>query len=226
MKINKYIDHTLLKASTTKYDIEKLCKEAREWDFASVCILPQFVPLAQELLAGTDTKVGTVIGFPLGAVSSAIKMAETWEALENGCDELDMVINVGALKEGRADYVYNEIFEISNIVKDRTLKVIIETGLLTDYEKIIATKIACDGGADFVKTCTGFSEGKATPEDVMLIKSNTDMYIGVGIKASGGIRTYHDAVALIEAGATRIGTSSGVKIMQEYKKMQENQNLQ
>ena len=226
MKINKYIDHTLLKASTTKYDIEKLCKEAREWDFASVCILPQFVPLAKELLAGTDTKVGTVIGFPLGAVSSAIKIAETWEALENSCDELDMVINVGALKEGRADYVYNEIFEISNIVKDRTLKVIIETGLLTDYEKIIATKIACDGGADFVKTCTGFSEGKATPEDVMLIKSNTDMYIGVGIKASGGIRTYHDAVALIEAGATRIGTSSGVKIMQEYKKMQENQNLQ
>ena len=224
--LNKTIDHTNLKPFATRKDIEKLCAEARTFHFASVCVNPANVALAKELLAGTDTKVGTVIGFPLGAVSSAIKMAETWEALENGCDELDMVINVGALKEGRADYVYNEIFEISNIVKDRTLKVIIETGLLTDYEKIIATKIACDGGADFVKTCTGFSEGKATPEDVMLIKSNTDMYIGVGIKASGGIRTYHDAVALIEAGATRIGTSSGVKIMQEYKKMQENQNLQ
>ena len=167
MKINKYIDHTLLKASTTKYDIEKLCKEAREWDFASVCILPQFVPLAKELLAGTDTKVGTVIGFPLGAVSSAIKIAETWEALENGCDELDMVINVGALKEGDLSLVSSDISAVVKAAKGKTVKVIIETFYLTDEEKATATRLAVNAGADFVKTCAkyrGYQSGCAYAE--------------------------------------------------------------
>lgn len=211
MKLNKYIDHTLLKSTAREEDIRKLCAEAREYDFASVCINPCYVPLAKELLAGSDVKVCTVIGFPLGANRTAIKVAETEQAYRDGCDEFDMVICVGALKEGRDAYVRDEIAQIVHAAKGRCVKVIIETGLLTDEEKVRAVRLACEAGATFVKTCTGFTEGKATVHDVQLMASHVTG--GVKVKASGGIKTYEDAMALIEAGASRLGASSGVAIM-------------
>lgn len=211
MKLNKYIDHTLLKSTAREEDIRKLCAEAREYDFASVCINPCYVPLAKELLAGSDVKVCTVIGFPLGANRTAIKVAETEQAYQDGCDEFDMVICVGALKEGRDAYVRDEIVQIVRAAKGRCVKVIIETGLLTDEEKVRAVKLACEAGATFVKTCTGFTEGKATVHDVQLMAEHVTG--GVKVKASGGIKTYEDAMALIEAGASRLGASSGVAIM-------------
>lgn len=215
MNINKYIDHTNLKPTATSRDIEKLCVEAARWNFASVCVNPVHVPLAKALLKGTDVKVCTVIGFPLGAISTEMKVAETREAFENGCDEFDMVINIAALKEGRFDFVQKEIEAVKEEIDDCTLKVIIETGLLSQYEKAMATKIVCDAGAEFVKTCTGFTEGKATVEDVQLLVENSEFYEYTQVKASGGIRTLDDAVALVKAGASRLGTSAGVKIMQE-----------
>ena len=211
MKLNKYIDHTLLKSTAREEDIRKLCAEAREYDFASVCINPCYVPLAKELLAGSDVKVCTVIGFPLGANRTAIKVAETEQAYRDGCDEFDMVICVGALKEGRDAYVRDEIAQIVRAAKGRCVKVIIETCLLTDEEKVRAVKLACEAGAAFVKTCTGFTEGKATVHDVQLMASHVTG--GMKVKASGGIKTYEDAMALIEAGASRLGASSGVAIM-------------
>ena len=211
MKLNKYIDHTLLKSTAREEDIRKLCAEAREYDFASVCINPCYVPLAKELLAGSDVKVCTVIGFPLGANRTAIKVAETEQAYRDGCYEFDMVICVGALKEGRDAYVRDEITQIVRAAKGRCVKVIIETGLLTDEEKVRAVRLACEAGATFVKTCTGFTEGKATVHDVQLMASHVTG--GVKVKASGGIKTYEDAMALIEAGASRLGASSGVAIM-------------
>jgi deoxyribose-phosphate aldolase len=215
MNLNEYIDHTNLKSSATRFDIEKLCTEAAYWKFASVCVNPIYVPLACGLLKGTDVKVCTVIGFPLGANSVRIKMAEAEEACENGCDEYDMVMNLAALKERRYSFVVNEIAAVKRAIRGGTLKVIIETGLLTEHEKDMAVKLVCEARADFVKTCTGFTEGKATVKDVELLKKNVDLFECTLVKASGGIRTYEEAAALIEAGASRLGTSSGVKIMQQ-----------
>lgn len=209
--INKYIDHTNLKPFATEADIKKLCAEAREYDFASVCVNPCDVALAKELLEGSDVMTCTVIGFPLGRNTTETKVAETMCAYVQGCDEFDMVINVGMLKDGCDDYVREEISSVVMAAQGKTVKVIIETGLLTDEEKARATKLSCEAGAHFVKTCTGFSAGAATVEDIKLMKSNV---IGnVKLKASGGVKTYADAIALIEAGADRIGTSAGVAIM-------------
>ena len=210
--LNKYIDHTNLKPAATRADIEKLCAEARAWDFASVCVNPCNVALCKELLAGTDVMTCTVIGFPLGQNSTAVKVAETADAYAKGCDEFDMVINVGKLKDGDTEYVKNEISAVVEAAKGRTVKVIIETGLLTDEEKAVATRLTCETGAHFVKTCTGVSAGVATVADVALMKANLSG--STVIKASAGIRTYEDTMALIEAGASRIGTSAGISIMQ------------
>ena len=210
-KLNKYIDHTNLKPFATRADIEKLCADAREWDFASVCVNPCNITLAKELLAGSDVKVCTVIGFPLGQNTTAIKVAEAKDAYALGCDEFDMVINVGRLKDGCTDYVRDEIAAVVEAVKGRLVKVIIETGLLTDEEKATATRLACEAGADFVKTCSGVSAGVATVEDIKLMKANLSG--NVKLKASSGIKKYEDALALIEAGAERLGTSSGIAII-------------
>ncbi len=211
MKLNKYIDHTNLKPAACRADLEKLCAEAREWDFASVCVNPCNVALAKELLAGSDVMTCTVIGFPLGQNTTAVKVAETAQALADGCDEFDMVINIGALKDGRCDYVRDEIAAVVGAAGGKTVKVIIETGLLTDGEKATATRLACEAGAHFVKTCTGVSAGAATVEDIQLMKAHITE--GVKLKASAGIRSYADAVALIEAGADRLGTSAGIAII-------------
>ncbi len=210
--MNKYIDHTNLKPFAQAQDIEKLCKEAVKYNFASVCINPYNIPLAKKLLKGSDVKVCTVIGFPLGANTTAVKVAETENAYELGCDEFDMVINVGALKDNMDDYVKNEISAVVKAAKGKTVKVIIETGLLTDEEKVRAVKLSCEAGAHFVKTCTGFSAGVATCEDVSLMKRNVTG--NVKVKASAGIKTKESALALIEAGADRLGTSAGAAIME------------
>ena len=209
--LNKYIDHTNLKPAATRADVEKLCAEAREWDFASVCVNPCNISLCKELLAGSDVMTCTVIGFPLGQNTTAVKVAETEDAYAMGCDEFDMVINVGKLKDGDTAYVKNEIAAVVAAAKGRTVKVIIETGLLTDEEKAIATRLTCEAGAHFVKTCTGVSAGVATVADVSLMKANLSG--NTVIKASAGIRTYEDTMALIEAGASRIGTSAGIAIV-------------
>ena len=211
MKLNKYIDHTNLKPAATAADIRTLCADARKWDFASVCVNPAYVPLAKECLAGSDVKVCTVIGFPLGQNTTNVKIAETRQAFADGCDEFDMVINVGKLKDGETAYVQEEIAAVVHAAYGKTVKVIIETGLLTDEEKALATRLACAGGAHFVKTCTGVSVGAATVADIRLMKANITE--GVKLKASAGIRCYEDAVALIEAGADRLGTSAGVAIV-------------
>lgn len=213
--LNKYIDHTNLKPFAQKSDIEKLCAEAREYDFASVCINPCNVALAKKLLDGTNVKVCTVIGFPLGQNTTDIKIAETVQALEDGCEEFDMVINVGALKDGDDDFVRDEIAAVVAAAEGNTVKVIIETGLLTDEEKARATRLSCEAGAHFVKTCTGFSAGVATVEDVRIMKANVTE--GVSIKASAGIKNYETAKALIDAGADRIGASAGIAIIEGAK---------
>ncbi len=209
--LNKYIDHTNLKPFASQADIEKLCAEAREWNFASVCVNPCNIELAKKLLAGSEVEVCTVIGFPLGQNTTAVKVAETENAYALGCDEFDMVINVGKLKDGCADYVRDEIAAVVTAAKGKTVKVIIETGLLTDEEKALATRLSCEAGAHFVKTCTGFSEGVATVEDIRLMKANVNG--GVRLKASAGIRCREDALSLIEAGADRLGTSAGIAII-------------
>ncbi len=210
MSINKYIDHTNLKPFATEQDIEKLCKEAVEHGFASVCINPCYVPMAAELLRGTDVKVCTVIGFPLGANTTTVKAVETAELYDLGCDEFDMVINIGALKDKKYDYVRDDIAAVVAAAKDRCVKVIIEAGLLTDEETAIATRLSCEAGAHFVKTSTGVNTTGATVADVKIMKANvTD---GVKIKAAGGIKTAEFANELIAAGAERIGTSSGIEI--------------
>ena len=214
--LNKYIDHTNLKPAATHADIEKLCAEAREWNFASVCVNPCNSPLCKELLAGSDVLTCTVIGFPLGQNTTALKVAETQDAYALGCDEFDMVINVGRLKDGDTDYVKSEIAAVVAAARGRTVKVIIETGLLTDGEKAIATRLSCEAGAHFVKTCTGVSAGVATVSDVEIMKQNLSG--GAVIKASAGIRSYADAIALIEAGASRIGTSAGISIVESAPK--------
>lgn len=211
MKLNKLIDHTLLKPEATKAQIEKLCGEAKEYDFKSVCVNPHYVKYAKELLKESDVLVCTVIGFPLGQNTTAIKVAETKDAIQNGADEIDMVINIGALKSKDEDYVLNEIKEIRKACKGKTLKVIIETCLLTDEEKITACKLSNEAGADFVKTSTGFSTHGATVEDVKLMRETVGE--DMGVKASGGIRDRETALKMVEAGATRLGVSAGVEIV-------------
>lgn len=210
--LSSMIDHTLLKPDATEEQIKKLCKEARENKFASVCINPHYVPLAVECLRGSDVKVCTVIGFPLGASTTRTKVAEAKEVVENGAGEVDMVINIGALKSGDIDAVRNDIESVVIAVKDRALvKVIIETCLLTDEEKVKACQIAKMAGADFMKTSTGFSTGGATVEDVKLMRQVVGSEMGV--KASGGVRSFATAMEMIKAGANRLGTSSGVAIV-------------
>ena len=209
--INKYIDHTNLKPFATKADIEKLCAEAAQHHFASVCVNPADVALAHSILKDTDVMTCTVIGFPLGKNVTAIKVEETKAAYRDGCDEFDMVINVGKLKDRDTDYVCADIAAVVAAAQGKTVKVIIETGLLTDEEIALATQIACRAGAHFVKTCTGVNPGVATVEAVAIMKNNVTP--GVQIKASGGVKTYQAALAMIEAGADRIGTSSGIAIV-------------
>lgn len=211
MNINKYIDHTALKADTNKAQIDKLIDEALEYDFASVCVNPTWVSHASERLAGSDVKVCTVIGFPLGANTTNVKVFETKDAIANGATEIDMVINIAALIEGNDTYVEEEIRAIKAACGNLTLKVIIETCLLTDEMKKTACKLIMSAGADFVKTSTGFSTGGATEADIELFKA--EVAENCKIKASGGVRTLEDAELMISKGANRIGTSGGVQIV-------------
>lgn len=212
MKLNKYIDHTLLKADASQEQIETLIEEAKKYDFASVCVNPTWVNFAAQALKATDVKVCTVIGFPLGANTPELKAFETSDAIQNGANEVDMVINIGALKSRNFDLVERDIRAVVEAAKGTLVKVIIETCLLTDDEKVKACQIAQKAGADFVKTSTGFSTGGATVVDVALMRKTVGP--DMGVKASGGARSYEDALAFIKAGATRIGASSGVAIME------------
>ena len=205
------IDHTLLKADATRDQIEKVCTEAKQYVFASVCVNPTWVKYSAELLAGTDVKVCTVIGFPLGASTSAVKAFETKDAIANGAGEIDMVINIGALKNGEFDVVRDDIKAVVDAANGTLVKVIIETCLLTNEEKVKACELSVEAGADFVKTSTGFSTGGATAEDIALMRKTVGPDLGV--KASGGVRNLEDMKRMIENGATRIGASSGVAIM-------------
>lgn len=212
--IAEMIDHTILKAEATKSEIEQLCKEAIEYKFAAVCVNPYYVSLCKELLKGSNVKVATVIGFPLGANTKELKAFEALDAVNNGADEIDMVINIGALKDKDYEVVKNDIKLVVDIAKDKAIvKVIIETALLTDEEKVKACELSMESGADFVKTSTGFSTGGATIEDVKLMKSVVGDKLQV--KASGGVRDLDTANKMILAGATRLGTSSGIKIVKE-----------
>lgn len=212
MNINKLIDHTALKPNTNKESILKLIAEAKTYDFASVCVNPCWVALAHQELKDTDVKVCTVIGFPLGANTTEVKVFETKDAIEKGAQEIDMVINIAMLKDKEYDYVENEIHQIVEAAKDKAIvKVIIETCLLTDEEKIKACELSQKAGADFVKTSTGFSTGGATVHDIALMRKTVGAEMGV--KASGGVHTYEEALAMVEAGATRIGASAGVKLL-------------
>ncbi|MFP7221982.1 deoxyribose-phosphate aldolase [Priestia filamentosa] len=213
-EIAKMIDHTLLKADAKKEEIEKLCEEAKEHHFASVCVNPTWVSLSSSLLEGTDVKVCTVIGFPLGANTPEVKAFEAQNAISNGATEVDMVINIGALKDGNDQEVKRDIQAVVEASKGVLVKVIIETCLLTEDEKIRACKLAVEAGADYVKTSTGFSTGGATVEDVALMRKTVGP--DVGVKASGGVRNAEGAKAVIEAGATRIGASSGIAIVNGY----------
>ena len=216
MNIASLIDHTALKPETSKEQIEKLCGEAIEYGFASVCVNPCYVSLCSQLLKDSKIKVCTVIGFPLGATTSAVKAAEASEAIENGAREVDMVINVGAVKSGDFDYVKKDIAAVVQAAKGKALvKVILETCLLTDEEKRISCRICKEAGADFVKTSTGFSTGGATVEDIKLMRDIVKPTMGV--KASGGIRDYETAKAMIDAGASRIGASASVAIANKEK---------
>lgn len=214
IKINKLIDHTLLKAFATAEDIKKLCEEAKEYDFASVCVNPCNVKLAHELLKGTDVRVCTVIGFPLGANTMEVKAYETEDAVKNGANEIDMVINVGKAKEHDFNYLVEEIRSVVDSADGNLVKVILETCYLTDEEIVEACHAASIAGAQFVKTSTGFGTGGATVEHVSLMRKSIPSTMSV--KASGGIRTLEDLEKMVAAGATRIGASSGKKIIDEY----------
>lgn len=225
MELNKYIDHTLLKPEASEEQVLKLCDEALEYGFYSVCVNSCHVPLAVDKLSGSDVKVAAVAGFPLGAMSTSSKVFEAREAVEAGASEIDMVINVGALKEGRYEYVLHEIAALVDVChgyplsygepveSSALLKVIIETCLLTDEEIVKACELVVQAGADFVKTSTGFSTGGATAEAVSLMRQTVGNK--AKIKASGGIRTLADAKKFIELGADRLGCSAGVQIMKE-----------
>ena len=211
MGLNKYIDHTILKATASSSDVQKLCEEAIEHKFYSVCVNGCYVADAKHLLQGTDVKVAAVVGFPLGAMTTAAKVFEAKEAVENGASEIDMVINVAKLKDGEFDYVENEIRLIKEAIGDNVLKVIIETCYLTDEEKVKACELSLVAKADFVKTSTGFGTGGATYEDVKLMKS----VVGdnAKVKASGGVRDKETAQKYVNLGAERLGTSSGIEIV-------------
>lgn len=213
MELNKYIEHTLLKQDATADDVMKLLKEAREYNFLGVCVNPCNVKFAKQYLKDTDIKVVTVIGFPLGQTTTESKVLETIDAVKNGADEIDMVLNDGKLKDGDFDYIVNEISAIKTATQGHVLKVILETDLLTQTEIKRACELCVQGGADFVKTSTGFVKNGvgAKAEDVKLMYE-TVHGAGLGVKASGGIRDKQAALKMIEAGATRLGTSSGVKI--------------
>ena len=208
----KYFDHTILKAEATEAQVAKLCEEALANDFASVCVNQYYTKLVAEKLKGSDVKVCTVVGFPLGMSDVRVKAFETKTAIEDGAEEIDMVINVGALKDKKYDYVLNEIRILKETCgKEIVLKVIIETCLLTDEEKIKACELAKEAGADFVKTSTGFSTGGAKAEDVALMRKTVGE--DMGVKASGGIHTAKEAQAMIDAGANRLGTSATLAII-------------
>lgn len=211
--MNEYFDSTMLKAISTTSDIKKLCNDAKKYKFKAVCINPCYVSLAKELLKDTNVKVCTVIGFPLGANTTYIKVEEVRDAINNGTDEVDMVINVGALKEKNYDYVINEIKELRNVSHNKILKVIIETCYLTEKEIIKMTEICNDTNVDFIKTSTGFGTRGASIEDIEIINKYKSK--DLKIKASGGIRNKVDAQKYIELGVSRIGTSNAVKMMEE-----------
>lgn len=212
-QLAKMIDHTLLRADATQSEMAKLTEEAKQYQFASVCVNPGWVAYAAEQLHGSGVDICTVIGFPLGASTSETKAFETKDAIAKGATEVDMVINISALKDGKDDFVEQDIRAVVEAAAGKALvKVIIETCLLTDEEKVRACQAAVRAGADFVKTSTGFSTGGATPEDIALMRRTVGP--DVGVKASGGVRSLEDMQKMIEAGATRIGASSGVKIMQ------------
>ena len=211
MGLNKYIDHTILKATASSSDVQKLCEEAIEHEFYSVCVNGCYVADAKHLLQGTDVKVAAVVGFPLGAMTTAAKVFEAKEAVENGASEIDMVINVAKLKDGEFEFVENEIRQIKEAIGDNVLKVIIETCYLTDEEKVKACELSLAAKADFVKTSTGFGTGGTTYEDVKLMKS----VVGdnAKVKASGGVRDKETAQKYVDLGAERLGTSSGIDIV-------------
>ena len=212
MELSKYIDHTVLKAQTTEADVKKVCEEAKEYGFFSVCINPAYIEFSKEQLKGSDVKVCTVIGFPLGANTSEVKAFETIDAIKKGADEVDMVINIGALKDKKYDYVQNDIKAVVDAADGKALvKVIIETCYLTDEEKKIVCELAKKAGTDYVKTSTGFGTGGSTPQDIKLMRETVGENIGV--KASGGVRSTADAQAVISAGASRIGASASISIV-------------
>ena len=212
--IERYIEHTLLKPEATTQDIIKLCQEARKYSFLGVCVNPCFVPLAKHLLAGTEIKTVTVVGFPLGCDEPEIKAEAARRAVRNGADEVDMVINVGALKGRDNAYVLEDIRQVAAAAGDAPVKVIIETCLLNEEEKIRACRLIAKAGAAFVKTSTGFNKGGATAEDVALL-SREAKKLGLRVKAAGGIRDYAAAKTMLEAGAERLGCSAGVQLVQE-----------
>lgn len=210
--VAKYIDHTVLAPNATREKIEQICKEAQQWHFASVCVNSCWVPLCAKILAKSEVLVCTVVGFPLGAMSTESKAFEAKRAVTDGCDEVDMVINIGWLKNHDDDLVLDDIAKVKQAIGKKTLKVIIETCLLTDEQKARACRLAKTAGADFVKTSTGFSTGGAKETDIRLMRKTVGPELGV--KASGGIHTYTEAMAMIKAGATRIGASSGIAIVE------------
>lgn len=207
------IDHTLLKATATGEEIRRYCRQAVEYKFASVCVNPCYVKLAAENLKGSEVKVCTVVGFPLGANTPEVKAFEAARAVEEGAREVDMVINIGALKEGNIDYVENEIREVVTASKGALVKVIIENCYLTEEEKVQACEASKRAGAHFVKTSTGFGSGGARAEDISLMRRTVGE--AMGVKASGGVKSLKDAIAMLEAGASRIGTSSGNAIVED-----------
>ncbi len=216
-ELAQMIDHTALKPDTTPERIRRLCAEALEFGFGAVCVAPVWVPMVANALAGSPIKVATVIGFPHGNTLSSVKGYEATETVKAGAEELDMVVNVGALKSDQADALYRDISTVVEAAKSAggaVVKVILETALLSDAEKVLGAQIAEKAGADYVKTSTGFASGGATVEDVALLRRTVGDRLGV--KASGGIRTLRTALAMIEAGATRLGASSSVAIMQEF----------
>ncbi|MGL5354131.1 MAG: deoxyribose-phosphate aldolase [Clostridium sp.] len=210
-ELAQMIDHTILKPEATEAEIMQLCKEAVEYGFASVCINPSMVKKASIILEGSEVKVCTVIGFPLGATTTEVKAFETEQTIKDGATEVDMVINVGKLKENNLEYVKNDIAAVVNAANGKAItKVIIESCLLSDEEKVAVCKIAKEVGADFVKTSTGFSSGGATKEDIKLMRETVGP--DMGVKASGGVRSHEDAITMIENGATRIGASASIAI--------------
>ncbi|MEF9425928.1 MAG: deoxyribose-phosphate aldolase [Candidatus Mariimomonas ferrooxydans] len=214
LNIAKLIDHTLLKPYATEKDIQKLCDEARKYDFFSVCVHPFFVKKAKNMLSGTDVKLTTVIGFPMGMTLTRVKIYEAMEAALLGADELDIVINLGAVKTGKWGIIKKEISDLVTATPDITHKVIIETCYLSDDEKIKASIAVMEAGAEFIKTSTGFAPAGAAVRDIAMIKTATKGK--TGIKAAGGIKTLNDILSFVRAGATRIGTSSGADIMKDY----------